>query len=935
ELDAQQPDLGALIPLALEFRTRPASAGYRSLGETIHLRPMRQGRNKPWIKSGAAWSDIGSTTRNSPHAQVDALTALHAHLAGHQQYYAPGSEPSLAHFGPHLVRSLRRARDVGVTLLGTGALRTIEIADQMASVRVELHPAAQAAGIVVHGVVVLDGVVWPGESVQAIGNPATAVGLRGPDGLLVLADLDATMPLAVRHFLDAPPLSVPPGELADFRAELPLLMRHLAVDAGSSGIDLPEPLSPTLLLTLTWESATTADLAWTWHYGDRSCALDSHDRLGGLRDAVAEQTVLAQVPTSLTRSATITDADALRLAIEELPRLRALEDVDVLERERPDFRETRESPEISFDLTSDESSSSGTDWFDLAVSISVAGESIALRDVLAALTLQQEFLVLPSGLYVSTDQPEFDRLREVVLAAGELRERDGETISIGHHDLGLWAQLAEAGVVDHQVADWVRRAQALCDLTEIGRPEPGDLSTELRNYQREGFWWLAFLWAHGLGGILADDMGLGKTLQVLALITHARSVRPEESPFLIVAPTSVVTAWCSEAARHAPDLRVGVVARRTDDVAAIASESDLVLTTYTLARLAHDQYQSVKWAGLVLDEAQQVKNHQSKTYSAVRTIEAPFRLAVTGTPFENHLLELWALLSLTVPGLYPWPRAFTEKVVRPVERHGDREVLDRFRARIRPFMLRRTKELVAQDLPEKQEQVLAVELTSAHRRIYETHLARERQRILGLVEDFDRNRVAIFSALTTLRQLALDPALIDDDHEAVGSAKLDVLVDHLAELTAEGHRALVFSQFTGFLTRVRNRLDAAKITSSYLDGSTRNRAAVIEDFRAGVAPVFLISLKAGGVGLTLTEADYVFVLDPWWNPAAEAQAVDRAHRIGQRHHVHVYRLVASDTIEEKVMDLKTRKAELFAQVIDGDAAFGTSIGAEDIRNLFG
>ena len=319
-------------------------------------------------------------------------------------------------------------------------------------------------------------------------------------------------------------------------------------------------------------------------------------------------------------------------------------------------------------------------------------------------------------------------------------------------------------------------------------------------------------------------MGLGKTLQVLALIHHARERRPDDGPFLVVAPTSVVTAWAHEAAQHAPDLRIGVCGRRTDDVAAIAAENDLVVTTYTVLRLAHARYAAVRWGGLVLDEAQQVKNHQSKTYAAVRTIAAPFKLAVTGTPFENRLMELWALLSITVPGLYPWPRLFNERVARPVERSGDRAALARFRARIRPFLLRRTKELVAADLPPKQEQVLDVVLEPKHRKIYDTHLAKERQRILGLVEeDFDRNRIAIFSALTKLRQLALDPALVDPAHDAVGSAKLDLLVDHLEEITAEGHRALVFSQFTSFLGRVRARLAAEDIGATYLDGSTRDR----------------------------------------------------------------------------------------------------------------
>ncbi|HSV38296.1 MAG TPA: DEAD/DEAH box helicase, partial [Nocardioidaceae bacterium] len=277
---------------------------------------------------------------------------------------------------------------------------------------------------------------------------------------------------------------------------------------------------------------------------------------------------------------------------------------------------------------------------------------------------------------------------------------------------------------------------------------------------------------------------------------------------------------------------------------------------------------------------------------------------------------------------------FAELVANPVEKEGDAAVLDRFRRRIRPFLLRRTKELVASDLPPKQEQVLEVQLTSQHRRIYDTYLQRERQTVLGLVEDFDKHRMAIFRSLTRLRQLSLDAGLVDAAYDGVGSAKIDVLVDHLQEVVAEGHRALVFSQFTSFLTRVRERLDTEGIESRYLDGRTRRRGDVIDDFKQGSGSVFLISLKAGGVGLTLTEADYVFVLDPWWNPAVEAQAVDRAHRIGQKRPVMVYRLVAERTIEEKVMELKARKAALFARVMDGEGGASTPITAADVRALF-
>ncbi|MBM0126806.1 DEAD/DEAH box helicase [Pimelobacter simplex] len=933
ELERQQPSVREEVPLALEVTLDRGRGSYRSAGPTLRVRPLRQGKSKPWIKSGAEWSDVGGSPRGFVPRQADALAALHTQWAGHRGYSPAGLSPALDEFGDQVVRALRNARDAGVTLLAARPLVSVEVADEPAEVVAELHDVE--GGTTMRAVVTLGDRTWRDDSVVLVGSPASVVGLLDDHGHLVVAATTTPVPPALRHLVDGPPILVPPADLADFREALPGLMRLVPVRADASAVELPEPLAPTLVLTVSWHTSTKAGLAWHWQYGDapeRSCPLTSRESLGGVRDRAAEQALLATVPPGLLQVSTLTDGDALTLAIHDLPHLREIAGVRVVEEERPDFREADVAPEIRFDLVEPESST--TDWLDLAVTVRVDGEQIPLPDVLAALTLDLEFLVLPSGLYVTTDRPEFDRLREVVTAAAELREREGSRIGIGHHDLGLWAQLAETGLVDAQVAEWIERAQALRDLTDIPRPKPRGLVTDLRSYQREGFWWLAFLWQHGLGGVLADDMGLGKTLQVLALITHARAERPLDAPFLVVAPTSVVTAWATEAARHAPGLRVAVAARRTDDVAALARDHDVVVTTYTLLRLAHEEYADLAWSGLVLDEAQQAKNHQSKTYQAIRTITAPFRLAVTGTPFENRLMELWALLSITVPGLYPWPRTFAEKVVRPVERDGDQVVLDRFRARIKPFLLRRTKELVADDLPPKQEQVLQVDLEAAHRKIYDTHLAKERQRILGLVEDFDRNRVAIFSALTRLRQLALDPALVDDEHETVGSAKLDVLVEHLAEITAEGHKALVFSQFTSFLTRVRSRLDDVGIATTYLDGTTRDRAGVIDRFRSGGSPVFLISLKAGGTGLTLTEADYVFVLDPWWNPAAEAQAVDRAHRIGQTRHVHVYRLVATDTIEEKVMELKARKAELFAQVIDGDGAMSTSIGAEDIRGLF-
>jgi SNF2 family DNA or RNA helicase len=442
------------------------------------------------------------------------------------------------------------------------------------------------------------------------------------------------------------------------------------------------------------------------------------------------------------------------------------------------------------------------------------------------------------------------------------------------------------------------------------------------------------LWEHRLGGILADDMGLGKTLEALALICHARQADPGGPPFLIVAPTSVVPNWAAEAARFAPDLKVVTITRRGGDLSELVAGADAVVTSYTLLRLDFEAHGAANWSGLILDEAQYTKNHQSKIYQCARRLPAPFKVAITGTPMENNLMELWSLLSITAPGLFPNPARFRDYYAGPIEKRGDVERLTQLRRRIKPLVKRRTKEQVAGDLPDKQEQVLEIELHPRHRKLYQTYLQRERQKVLGLIGDMNANRFTILSSLTRLRQLSLHAALVDDAHQDLPCSKIDTLLEQLKDVAAGGHRALVFSQFTRFLAHVRERLDVAGVPYCYLDGSTRDRAQVLRDFKEGTDPVFLISLKAGGFGLNLAEADYCFLLDPWWNPATEAQAVDRTHRIGQTRNVMVYRLISKDTIEEKVMALKARKAELFSDVIDEGNAFGGRLDADDIRGLF-
>ncbi|NMR20226.1 DEAD/DEAH box helicase [Cellulomonas fimi] len=661
-----------------------------------------------------------------------------------------------------------------------------------------------------------------------------------------------------------------------------------------------------------------------------------------------------------------------------LPALRALPDVDVVVvGDLADYRQAEHEPRIEVDAAPSAPSpgvpgaapgataglaapGADRDWFDLQIDVRVGDREVPLAPLLRALTLGEDRLLLADGLWLRIDTPALESLRTLVQEARALQDAPRGQLRISRLQAGAWGELEALGVVLGQARAWreviadLRRLEALPDDV----PVPPSVRADLRPYQRAGFEWLSRLWTGGLGGILADDMGLGKTLQVLALAARLRldagavlpegAERPDDvasdghavtaaAPLLVVAPTSVVGNWAVEAARFVPDLRVRTIertrAKRGTDLADVAAGADVVVTSYALFRLEFDDYAALPWSVLVLDEAQMVKNHESRTYACARQLGARVKVAITGTPLENTVMELWALLGLVAPGLFPSSQRFTELYRTPIEREGDAERLALLRRRIRPWVLRRTKEQVAADLPPRIEQVVEVELAARHRAVYDRHLHRERQKVLGLLDDLDGNRFEIFRSLMLLRRLSLDPSLVDAAHAGVPATKLDVLDDMLREIVADGHRVLVFSQFTGVLARVRTRLEARGVEHSYLDGTTRRRAAVIERFRTGEAPVFLISLKAGGFGLTLTEADYVVVLDPWWNPAVEAQAVDRVHRIGQRRTVVVYRLVATGTIEEKVMALKEGKSALFDSVLGGGELADSRLSATEIRAL--
>lgn len=738
---------------------------------------------------------------------------------------------------------------------------------------------------------------------------------------------------------------------------------------------------------------------------------------GEIRDERFEARVLRSVRAILAAHPALSGLEERRIEGWEtrellsaiLPKLRRVSAVQVRFNGTPP--EFVEATDALIEITVSEGNS--RDWFGLGIAVKVNNWTVPFAQIFEALDRGADRILLGNGTYFSLRRPEFKTLRTLIAEARELDDAGGE-LRINRHQAGLFSELESLAASVHTTARWDAQVRSLLELVEgledaeesakensekgiekaldkgaqdspapqktsrrviAQRPVPAGLQATLRPYQVEGFQWLSFLYEQRLGGILADDMGLGKTVQALALLAHAieehraaseRAAERGESvepfaPFLVVAPTSVITNWAAEATRFLPEAKVVTITETTAGKTPLAERvagAHLVLTSYTLLRMDEDAYTSYArtlgrtvdefageqsapegWGALLLDEAQFVKNTGTRAWSIARAMPARTKIAMTGTPIENNLMELWALLAIVADGLFPSARAFRDLYARPAESAEDpahaAATAARLRRRIRPLMLRRTKELVAAELPAKNDTRVNLPLAPGHRRIYDTHLQRERQKVLGLLEDMDKNRFTIFQSLTLLRRLALDAALIDPEaYAGVSSVKRDYLVQQLPDLLEKGHRVLVFSQFTGYLKSISARLAEEGIGHLYLDGSTRNRAEVIEAFTSGQEPVFLISLKAGGFGLNLTEADHVFIMDPWWNPAAEQQAVDRIHRIGQDKEVHVYRLVAEGTIEEKVMQLKESKAALFDAVVGEGEFASAAVTAEDVRELF-
>jgi superfamily II DNA or RNA helicase len=955
--DAEEP-AGAALALQVAVQ-RPKPNRYAPNAEpSVAIRPMRRGKTGKWVKTGAAWRDLCTTySYRTEHVDPVHRAAVRA-LATSSRVdltYASTQAVTLAQMGPAVWRQVQGAVDVGIELIGAQPGDVVELAPAPAAASIDLT-ADEAGDLTMSTGFVLDGaplVLHDGRG-GLIGTPPHGLWFA-EEGRLLLVPLAGPLHPTVARLAGTHPLSIPAQDVDELLdVYQPILARHAGVASSDASVTITTSELEGLVLHVERTAVDAATLRWAARYrrGDRTTDHHLDGPQSETRDRAAEAAALAalELPTDLLPE--LADAEgaphdlavsgpaAVTLLTEVVPRLRATEGVQVeVTGDQPTLHEATDAPHIALTVTDAHDHQDGHDWFDLGIEVSVGGEEIDFVSLFTALHRDDEVLVLPSGSWLRLDHPDLTRLRGLIDEARGLAEPAGNGVArVNPFQTSWWDELRELGVVAEQSRRWEERVG---QMAALAAPEPvalpAGLEASLRPYQQEGFDWLAFLHRNGLGGVLADDMGLGKTVQCLALMLHVLEEHPD-ARFLVVAPTSVVENWAREAARFAPGIDVRTIretaGRRGTSLDEAIDGAALVVTSYALFRIEQDTYAQHDWELLLLDEAQFVKNHQGKTYQCVRRLDAATKIAITGTPLENTLMDLWSLLSITAPGLYPDPKRFEATYRKPIESGDAPELLTVLRRRIAPLLRRRTKDAVLQDLPPKTEQTIEVELSSRHARIYATQLQRQRQKVLGLVGDVQKHRFEILKSLTILRQLALDPGLVDEGHTEVGSAKLDRLVDDLTQVVAEGHRALVFSQFTRYLARVRARLDVAGIEHSYLDGRTRKREQAISRFKDGDAPVFVISLKAGGFGLNLTEADYCFVLDPWWNPASETQAVDRAHRIGQQNPVMVYRYVSVDTIEEKVMELKARKADLFTSVMDAEGALAGALTQADVQGLF-
>ncbi len=590
------------------------------------------------------------------------------------------------------------------------------------------------------------------------------------------------------------------------------------------------------------------------------------------------------------------------------------------------FRVRRHKPTISTSFSSE------TDWFDLHLEIDFDGVSLTLAELKKALQKQKRYVRLRDGSIARLPERLIQKFQYLI----EFGQTNEKSIRLRDHHLSFVDRLLTES--EHKQYDEVSQSKLkkLDDFSKIKSYNlPKNLKGELRDYQRAGFNWLNFLKEFAFGGVLADDMGLGKTVQALALVQN--EINKNKIPILIVAPTSVLFNWQREIEKFTPgiDYILHYGTKRTRDVRRLRKKP-LILTTYGHLRRDISFLSEIDFHYVVLDESQNIKNPQSDTAQAARNLLAKNRLALTGTPIENNTMELWSQFSFLSPGLLGNQNFFKDNFMRPIEKEQNNDVAATLKRLIFPFILRRTKEEVVKELPPKVENIIFSPMSEAQQKIYDQVRDTFRNTIISEIESkgLDKTKMRILEGLTKLRQVSCHPQLVDATFQDE-AGKFEALKLMIDEIISENHKVLVFSQFVRMLTIIREYLEEQAIDYAYLDGSTRDRAAVVDKFQdENDVRIFLISLKAGGFGLNLTAADYVIHYDPWWNPAVEMQASDRAHRIGQTKKVFTYKLIAKDSVEEKILALQQHKKELVKQIITTEGGFFKSLTKNDILNLF-
>jgi superfamily II DNA or RNA helicase len=571
------------------------------------------------------------------------------------------------------------------------------------------------------------------------------------------------------------------------------------------------------------------------------------------------------------------------------------------------------------------------DWFDLRMVFEVEGADLKPADIRRLIAAKGGYVQLADGSWRRVKLELTEEQQAMLDQLGLDTEEFGEEAHRLH-----WRQLA--GQTAKEIIN-PRAWQNITQRMETARldekpPVPEKLHVTLRPYQTDGFHFLSYLSLNKFGGILADDMGLGKTIQSIAWILWLRGRYRTAWPCLVVCPKSVLDVWAIEFGKAAPHLRVQVLRGKEElDLTKLHSDYDVLVLNYAQLRGCIHLLEAVKWLAVILDEGQHIKNPDSKAARAARQLKAENRLVLTGTPLENRLLDLWSLMTFATPGALG-DRGYFH---RHFDRRKDAAASERLAARLRPFLLRRTKSQVAKELPARSEEALLCEMTGAQERLYREELARAQQMVLTAsgFEVLTRRRFAILQALTRLRQICCHPGLVNKEADDEESAKLTATLELIEELHAEGHKVLLFSQFVTMLNIIRDKLEEMNIPYYWLTGSTTNRAEVVQGFQEDPdAAVFLLSLKAGGSGLNLTAASYVILYDPWWNPAVEAQAIDRAHRIGQTQPVMAYRMITKNSIEEKIMLLQQKKNLMSANIL-GEGGFARTLEKADFEFLFG